>query len=196
MFLLQMGSMYQERKALFFIIESIIKSIYNYYRGGIVKREGLRVSLVVIIIGIAATVLPIISVLKDDTVPNELAPLTTLPGIFFLSVGIWMLNEENKAIKNDNKIQSSPVIIKTKFKEIREHYDRDTGSDYYIITSWVNPEDKKIYFFKSDNVVYDYTEAIKKNGITEFTVNYEAGNIKNYKVDTSILKEINYEQSE
>ena len=149
---------------------------------------------ILIIIGFILVVFLIIKVIISGEAVNEFIFFMFFPGCFSMIYGIFVLNGGKTVIKNENKMETAPIIINTKFVEVREHYDRDNGSDYYIITSWVNPDDKKIYFF---NIVYvgsDYTEIIKKNDI-KLPVTYEAGNIENYKMDISILKEINYEQS-
>ena len=158
--------------------------------------DGKKTGWGITIFGLVIMVISLLSVLLDPEVPNILAPGVILPGLAFLCLGICVLKSDKKAADKNKKIDSAPITINTKFKDIMYSYDRDTSSDYYyLITSWVNPDDHKLYLFRSNDIRYDAKEEIKRKGITEFKVTYESGNIKNYKVDTSILSGVHYEKT-
>lgn len=92
------------------------------------------------------------------------------------------------SIKENKRI----ATIMTKFKDIA--YLRNKYC-YIIITSWINPNDKKIYFFKGYVHNYKAEDIIKERGITEFPVRYNPQQISDYIIDTSILEEVNYEEN-
>lgn len=157
-----------------------------------VKKAGLGI----ILFGLIFMIFGLLGVLLDSEVPNVLAPLTALPGLVFFCFGIWVLKDAKKVAEEKVKRESAPITINTKYKEIMYRYDREMASKYYyLITSWVNPEDHKLYLFRSDDIGYDAEKEIENKGITEFKVTYESGNIKNYKVDTSILSGVKYEET-
>ena len=73
----------------------------------------------------------------------------------------------------------------------------DDGTDYQIITSWVNPEDKKLYLFSSESISSDVANMLEEEKITikEFLVTYEQNNIRNYEMDITKLDEVKYEKN-
>ena len=109
--------------------------------------------------------------------------------LFFVAVGIYLLSKVKKEIANKSLRN---VIINTKLKEVIVNSDSDGDTTRYIITSWVNPLDRKLYIF-GDYISYEAEKTIKENNIHELPVRYEAGNIKNYEIDTNMLNEVNYE---
>ena len=96
--------------------------------------------------------------------------------LFFVAVGIYLLSKVKKEIANKSLRN---VIINTKLKEMVVNSDSDGNTTRYIITSWVNPLDRKLYIF-GDYISYEAEKTIKENNIHELPVRYEAGNIKNY----------------
>ena len=109
--------------------------------------------------------------------------------LFFVAVGIYLLSKVKKEIANKSLRN---VIINTKLKEVIVNSDSDGNTTRYIITSWVNPLDRKLYIF-GDYISYEAEKTIRENNIHELHVRYEAGNIKNYEIDTNMLNEVNYE---
>lgn len=96
--------------------------------------------------------------------------------LFFVAVGIYLLSKVKKEIANKSLRN---VIINTKLKEVIVNSDSDGNTTRYIITSWVNPLDRKLYIFR-DYISYETEKTIRDNNIHELPVRYEAGNIKNY----------------
>lgn len=96
--------------------------------------------------------------------------------LFFVAVGIYLLSKVKKEIANKSLRN---VIINTKLKEMVVNSDSDGNTTRYIITSWVNPLDRKLYIFR-DYISYETEKTIRDNNIHELPVRYEAGNIKNY----------------
>ncbi len=121
--------------------------------------------------------------------PKEILGFALIIPLFFVAVGIYLLSKVKKEI--DNKPQRN-VIINTKLKELVELRDSDGDTVRYIITYWVNPQDQKLYLFKN-YISYEEERVIKENNIQELQVRYEAGNIKNYEIDTTSLKEVGYD---
>ena len=128
----------------------------------------------------------------DFEIENLFAiPFFLIVGIIFTAFGRFLLNKD-KIRKNDK--EKRQIQITTKYKEIKtESYDSIT--DYYIITSWVNPEDNKLYLFKSEEVGRNAEKIIQDKKITEFKVSYEPNNIENYEVDISTIKEVENEKN-
>ena len=121
--------------------------------------------------------------------PKGMLGFALIIPLFFVAVGIYLLSKVKKEIANKSLRN---VIINTKLKEVIVNSDSDGNTTRYIITSWVNPLDQKIYIF-GDYISYEAEKAIKENNIHELPVRYEAGNIKNYEIDTNMLNEVNYE---
>ncbi len=121
--------------------------------------------------------------------PKGIIGFALIIPLFFVAVGIYLLSKVKKEI--DNKSLRN-VIINTKLKEMIVNSDSDGDTTRYIITSWVNPLDQKLYIF-GDYISYEAEKTIKENNIHELPVRYEAGNIKNYEIDTNMLNEVNYE---
>lgn len=121
--------------------------------------------------------------------PKEVLGFVLIIPLFFVAVGIYLLSKVKKEIANKSLRN---VIINTKLKEIIVNSDSDGNTTRYIITSWVNPLDQKLYIF-GDYISYEAEKTIRENNIHELPVRYEAGNIKNYEIDTNMLNEVNYE---
>ena len=121
--------------------------------------------------------------------PKGIIGFALIIPLFFVAVGIYLLSKVKKEIANKSLRN---VIINTKLKEIIVNSDSDGNTTRYIITSWVNPLDRKLYIF-GDYISYEAEKTIKENNIHELPVRYEAGNIKNYEIDTNMLNEVNYE---
>ena len=114
-----------------------------------------------------------------------LLPLGLL-SIVLIIFGILFIKEDN----NDAVKDSYYISVKTKFKGTREDSGSENLPSYcYIITSWVNPSDNKLYLFKSEDVGYGNGKIIEDMGISEFIVNYNYYNIKDYKMDVDYLLE-------
>ena len=122
--------------------------------------------------------------------PKGILGFALIIPLFFVAVGIYLLSKVKK--ETDNKSLRN-VIINTKLKELVELRDSDGDTVRYIITYWVNPQDQKLYLFKKNYISYEEERVIKENNIQELQVRYEAGNIKNYEIDTTSLNEVNYE---
>ena len=122
-------------------------------------------------------------------VPKGILGFALIIPLFFVAVGIYLLSKVKKEIANKSLRN---VIINTKLKEVIVNSDSDGNTTRYIITSWVNPLDRKLYIF-GDYISYEAEKTIKENNIHELPVRYEAGNIKNYEIDTNMLNEVNYE---
>ena len=114
--------------------------------------------------------------------------------IILVILAIAVLIEKKPSFDPD-KIEASSKTIMTKFKEVKTISRRDSSPSYYIITSWLNPGDNKLYFFTSSDIGYDATENIKATGIEEFPITYEAGNIENYMMDVNKVKEVHNEKT-
>ena len=121
--------------------------------------------------------------------PKGIIGFALIIPLFFVAVGIYLLSKVKKEIANKSLRN---VIINTKLKEMIVNSDSDGDTTRYIITSWVNPLDQKLYIF-GDYISYEAEKTIKENNIHELPVRYEAGNIKNYEIDTNMLNEVNYE---
>lgn len=121
--------------------------------------------------------------------PKGMLGFALIIPLFCVAVGIYLLSKVKKEI--DNKSLRN-VIINTKLKEMIVNSDSDGNTTRYIITSWVNPLDRKLYIFR-DYISYEAEKTIRDNNIHELPVRYEAGNIKNYEIDTNMLNEVNYE---
>lgn len=111
--------------------------------------------------------------------------------------------------KNKESSMIEPCVIYAKYKDFDFYYSSygsksdGSASGMAIICSWLNPEDKKLYFFKSCYFGFDYdfnhdfddgsnfNKYLKEHNITEFKVTYDKTNIKNYKIDIGILLEGN-----
>lgn len=126
--------------------------------------------------------------LSHETPKGVLVFALIIP-LFFVAVGIYLLSKVKKEIANKSLRN---VIINTKLKEIIVNSDSDGNTTRYLITSWVNPLDRKLYIF-GDYISYEAEKTIRENNIHELPVRYEAGNIKNYEIDTNMLNEVNYE---
>ena len=122
--------------------------------------------------------------------PKGILGFALIIPLFFVAVGIYLLSKVKK--ETDNKSLRN-VIINTKLKELVELRDSDGDTVRYIITYWVNPQDQKLYLFKKNYISYEEERVIKENNIQELQVRYEAGNIKNYEIDTTSLKEVGYD---
>ena len=143
--------------------------------------------IVCIVVGIAIAFIAYFTlhdIASDKDLIYIVAPILA---IFFI-VGISNLIEANQELKKLKQRQAAPVTINTKFNEVRVQHVDDGPTHYYVITSWINPNNNKIYLFKSKEVDYSANDIIKRNGIVEFPVTYEAGNINNYEVDLSRLE--------
>ena len=108
--------------------------------------------------------------------PKGIIGFALIIPLFFFSVCIYLLSKVKKEIANKSLRN---VIINTKLKEVIVNSDSDGNTTRYIITSWVNPLDRKLYIF-GDYISYEAEKTIKENNIHELPVRYEAGNIKNY----------------
>ena len=104
-----------------------------------------------------------------DNIINIFSLFLTLPWIL---IGFLLITYEAKQKNEKNKRN---ITISTKYKDIKTTRD-DDGTDYQIITSWVNPEEEKIT-------------------IKEFLVTYEQNNIRNYEMDITKLDEVKYEKN-
>ena len=124
--------------------------------------------------------------------PKGILGFALIIPLFFVAVGIYLLSKVKKEI--DNKSLRN-VIINTKLKEMIVNSDSDGNTTRYIITSWVNPLDRKLYIFR-DYISYEAEKTIRDNNIHELPVRYEAGNINNYEIDTNMLNEVNYETNQ
>lgn len=110
----------------------------------------------------------------------------SIPSIGAIVFG-WKLIFRAKQEEEKQKKRTKRII--SKYREFVYAGDSDHPY-YYIITSWVNPDDHKLYYFSSNNVPYETEKLIETTKITNFPVDYEPGNIKNYKIDFSnIIKE-------
>ena len=88
--------------------------------------------------------------LSFETPKGVLGIVLIIP-LFFVAVGIYLLSKVKKEIANKSLRN---VIINTKLKEIIVNSDSDGNTTRYIITSWVNPLDRKLYIF-GDYISYE-----------------------------------------
>ena len=125
-----------------------------------------------------------------DNIINIFSLFLTLPWIL---IGFLLITYEAKQKNEKNKRN---ITISTKYKDIKTTRD-DDGTDYQIITSWVNTEDKKLYLFSSDSISSDVANMLEEEKITikEFLVTYEQNNIRNYEMDITKLDEVKYEKN-
>lgn len=125
-----------------------------------------------------------------DNIINIFGLFLTLPWIL---IGFLLITYEAKQKSKKNKRN---ITISTKYKDIKTTID-DDGIDYQIITSWVNPEDKKLYLFSSDLISSDVAKMLEEEKITikEFLVTYEQNNIRNYEMDITKLNEVKHEKN-
>lgn len=140
-----------------------------------------------IIVGIASIVFMLYSINKYDL--SDLFPMIFSWGALFvvlIILGFKQIKEDNQDMIKDNYY----ISVKTKFKETREFSGSENVPGYcYVITSWVNPNDHKLYLFRSKNVGYGNGKIIEEMGISEFVVNYNSRNIKDYEMDVESLRE-------
>ena len=109
--------------------------------------------------------------------------------------GIFLIRGDKKRKQNAEKRKNNGVDIYADFDEVNIILnngginDSSSQSYYTIKCSWVNPDDNKLYYFKSDALYHNPEKLIAEKNIQKFKVTYENGNIKNYEVDISEVEE-------
>ncbi len=173
-----MENMYQERKALFYLKQ--LSKIVIMIIGGRMSGNKLM-GLFLIIIGL------VFGFIMHPISPESDIIVFPLVGLLII---IGLVIGSRKAYQEELR----DAVITTKIKEVADYY-HDGDTTYYIITSWVNPADQKLYIFK--NYISDEDEKrIKELQIKELPVRYETGNIENYKIDLEGIKEVNHEKNQ
>ncbi len=105
--------------------------------------------------------------------------------IFILVGGIPLIvliknsKKEKKLIEHGKKIYANFVEVK-----INSMYRVNNKSPYNIICQWNNPNDGKIYIFKSKNIWFNPQKIIEEKNIKMFPVYIDENNIKKYAMDT------------
>ena len=115
--------------------------------------------------------------------------LVTILGLIFSAIGISSWIYLFKKAQNIAFLQKNGKKIKAKFKsvDLNSAIEVNDENPFVVVCQWQNPEDEKIYLFKSENIWYDPTEYVKEK---EFDVLIEKGNPANYLVDISFLPKI------
>lgn len=119
----------------------------------------------------------------------------SLWSLAFVIFGILLIKSHKKDKENSEKRKYNGVTIDADFDSVSPiirggSIDEKEHHTWYSITcSWVNPDDNKLYYFKSDSLYNNPEELIKEKNITKFKITYEVGNIKNYEIDLSDVEE-------
>jgi len=110
--------------------------------------------------------------------------------IFILIGGIWFIIDINRKNKRKILLKKGNYIWADYIETVYNNQYKVNGqSPYNIICQWENPEDSKLYTFKSENLWFNPKEIINRNNIKNFPVYVENKNLKNYYVDIESIKE-------
>ena len=110
--------------------------------------------------------------------------------IFFLIgwIGIFVIIGKQK---KEIWLKEHGKCIKADYTEVRINYSITVSGlhPYNVICSWKNPEDGKLYIFRSKNLYINPKRIIEDNNIQTFPVYIDSKNIKRYTVDVDIITE-------
>ena len=120
-----------------------------------------------------------------------LLPFCLMSSIFL----IQYIGEKINFIK-EKKIKENGEVIIADFAGLTRktyHYGRKIygimiESYVYINCTWKNPENNKVYIFKSKKIYGDVGRFIESNNIYKYKVYIDKNNFKKYKVDISEFK--------
>lgn len=110
-------------------------------------------------------------------------------GLLFFSIGgIALLIKANKK-KMEKNLKVYGERIEANYVEtlLNTSYSVNGRNPYYIVCEWNNPEDEKLYIFKSGNIWTNPEKIIKEKDIKTFPVYLDKINKKKYVVDIDAI---------
>ncbi|MBF7090052.1 DUF3592 domain-containing protein [Flavobacterium sp. ALJ2] len=138
-----------------------------------------------------------VEVLYDDKFPHEAVIngfaslwvgsliLGGLGFVFFLIGFSMILYSYLKQQKIQHLLKNGKLIL-TKFNQVELNYSLNVNgrNPFQIHSQWLDPSKQELYIFISENIWFDPTEFIEKEGIKVFI---EPSNPKKYYMDISFL---------
>ncbi|WP_415888467.1 DUF3592 domain-containing protein [Neptuniibacter sp. SY11_33] len=117
------------------------------------------------------------------------ATIVTGVGAVFFIVGILILIFSGMKGRKRDYLKTQGVPIKAQIHTLDRNtcMETDGVSPFVISLQWHNPEDNKIYLFRSDDIWFDPTEYVVTD---ELTVYIDRNNPAKYHVDLSFLPEV------
>ncbi|WP_415903900.1 DUF3592 domain-containing protein [Neptuniibacter sp. QD48_55] len=110
-------------------------------------------------------------------------------GAVFFIVGILILIFSGMKGRKRDYLKTQGVPIKAQIHTLDRNtcMETDGVSPFVISLQWHNPEDNKIYLFRSDDIWFDPTEYVMTD---ELTVYIDRNNPAKYHVDLSFLPQV------
>lgn len=110
-------------------------------------------------------------------------------GLLFFSIGIGIVISNIAKKINNKKLKENGTCVYATYTETvyNTSYTVNGRSPYYIVCSWTNPSDGKMYMFKSNNVWFNPEPLIRQSNVTTFPVYIDETNPKKYFLDVDAI---------
>ena len=140
-----------------------------------------------------------IEIFYDKDNPNKIGSNSSnimmlmfpLFGLIFMIIGIAGIYVRSRRKKLINYLKENGELIHATYTETVRNYSYSVNgrNPYNIICEWENPEDGKMYSFKSDNIWKNPTNVIEKKEIKTIPVYIDLNDMKKNYVDVSEIIE-------
>lgn len=110
-------------------------------------------------------------------------------GTVFFTIGCLIIFLSGFKQRKQDDLKKNGLAVKAKIHTLDRNTDMETNgvSPFVISLQWLNPEDQKVYLFRSEDIWFDPTEYVVTD---ELTVYVDRHNHKRHYVDLSFLPKV------